>query len=80
MSRVTVTLLTKAAHRQCHQKGPEGSGEWVELYPPRQRGHQKRGEAYDPTMISHGVEISIARGGGKMVRSYLLVIFFFFFL
>jgi len=32
------------------------------------------------TMISRGVEISIAGGGGEKVRdSYLLVVFFFFF-
>jgi len=30
-------------------------------------------------MISRGVEISIAGGGGEMVRSYLLVGFSFFF-
>jgi len=31
------------------------------------------------TMISCGVEISIARGGEEMVRAYRLVGFFFFF-
>jgi len=31
-------------------------------------------------MISHGVEISIAKDVGEMVRAYLLVTFFFFFL
>ena len=31
------------------------------------------------TMISRGVEISIAGGGGEMVRAYLLVVVFFFF-
>jgi len=30
------------------------------------------------TMISHGVEISIARGGGKIVHGYLSGLFFFF--
>ena len=30
-------------------------------------------------MISRGVEISIAGGGGEMVRAYPLVVFFFFF-
>ena len=30
-------------------------------------------------MISRGVEISIAGGGGEMVRVYLLVFFLFFF-
>ena len=30
-------------------------------------------------MISRGVEISIAGGGGEMVRAYLLGHFFFFF-
>jgi len=30
------------------------------------------------TMISRGVEISIAGGGGEMVRAYRLVFFFFF--
>jgi len=30
-------------------------------------------------MISCGVEISIAGGGGEMVRGYLLIGFFFFF-
>jgi len=29
-------------------------------------------------MISRGVEISIAGGGGEMVRAYLLVVFFSF--
>jgi len=29
-------------------------------------------------LISRGIEISIARGGGEMVRAYLLVAFFFF--
>jgi len=29
-------------------------------------------------MISPGVEISIAGGGGEMVRAYLLVVSFFF--
>jgi len=29
-------------------------------------------------MISRGVEISIAGGGGEMVRAYLLVVFPFF--
>ena len=29
------------------------------------------------TMNSRGVEISIAGGGGEMVRAYLLVVFFF---
>ena len=29
-------------------------------------------------MISRGVEISIAGGGGEMVRAYLLVAFFLF--
>jgi len=28
-------------------------------------------------MISRGVEISIAGGGGEMVRGYLFVVFFF---
>ena len=32
------------------------------------------------TMISRGVEISIAGGGEEMVRAYLLVSSFFFFL
>ena len=31
------------------------------------------------TIISSRVEISIAGGGGEMVRAYPLVIFFFFF-
>ena len=31
------------------------------------------------TMISRGVEISIAGGGGEMVRAYPLVVFFLFF-
>jgi len=31
-------------------------------------------------MISRGVEISIAGGGGEMVRAYLLVVFHFFIL
>jgi len=31
------------------------------------------------TMISRGVEISIAGGGGEMVHAYPLVIFHFFF-
>jgi len=30
------------------------------------------------TMISSGVEISIAGGGGEMVRAYPLVVFFLF--
>jgi len=30
-------------------------------------------------MISRGVEISIAGGGGEMVRAYLLVVFSYFF-
>jgi len=29
-------------------------------------------------MISRGVDISIAGGGGEMVRAHLLVVFFFF--
>jgi len=32
------------------------------------------------TMISRGVEISIAGGAEEIVRAYLLVVFFFFFL
>jgi len=32
------------------------------------------------TIISRGVEISIAGGGEEMVRAYLLVVSFFFFL
>ena len=31
------------------------------------------------TMISRSVEISIAGGGGELVRGYLLVVFFFSF-
>jgi len=31
------------------------------------------------TMISRSVEISIAGGGGEMVRAYFLVVFFFSF-
>ena len=51
----------------------------MELHPSRQQGHQKRGEGYHPTMICHGVVISIAGGVGEMVCAYLLVIFHFFF-
>jgi len=47
---------------------PEGRGGWEELHPSRQLGHQKRRERYHLTMISHGVEISIAEGVGEMVR------------
>jgi len=32
------------------------------------------------TLISCSVEISIAGGGGEMVRAYFLVVFLFFFL
>ena len=38
-----------------------------------------RGGWGEVTMISCGVEISIAGGGGEMVRGYLLIGFFFFF-
>jgi len=44
-----------------------GERQGEELHPSRQRGHQKRGEGYHLTMISHGVEISIAGGVGEMV-------------
>jgi len=53
-------------------------GGWEELYSSGQLVHQKRGEGYHPTMISHGVEIAIARGVGVMVPEYLLVGFGFF--
>ena len=36
-------------------------------------------EGHHPKIISHGVEISIARGVGGVVHAGLLVVFFVFF-
>jgi len=41
--------------------------------PRQQPSWEKRGGRGKVTMISRGVEISIAGGGGEMVRAYLLV-------
>jgi len=47
---------------------------------PRQKpSWEKRGGWGKVTMISRGVEISIAGGGEEMVRAYPLVVFFSFF-
>ena len=51
------------------------------IHPPRQqrRSEEGRGERIDHTMISHGVEISIAGGVKEMVCGLTTVTFFFFF-
>jgi len=47
--------------------------------PKQQPLWEKRGGWGKVTMISRGVEISIAGGGGEMVRVHSLVVFFLFF-
>ena len=57
----------------------EGRGGGELLHPSRQQGLSKKGTGGQPTMMSHGVEISIAGGVGEKVRDQLLGGFFFFF-
>ena len=56
--------------RQENQKGREEGGK--ERHPPRQQGHHRGGEGGgEVTMISRGVEVSIAGGVEEMERENL---------
>ena len=49
----------------------EGRGGGGLLHPSRQQGPSKKGRGDQPTMISYGVEISIAGGVGEIVRAQI---------
>ena len=59
--------VDKAIRRESEGRGVGGM-----LHPSRQRGPSGKGRGGLPTMISHGVEISIAGGVGEKVRVQLL--------
>ena len=51
------------------RREPEGRGGGGMLDPSRQQRPSEKGRGGLPTMISHGVEISIAGGVGEKVRA-----------